>query len=273
MKKILLLGLVIGGCGGASTYSPVPTPQPVPDAIVSGQYNLVLTSTSGHGTINIYTDFKQTGKTLKGAPTLVCPLNVVSQCQGNDPFVAAIIPTGTVSGANITITVSFPTGLGADTVSMVGAATASKSLTGTYTDSLGDTGTWIASTAIHPIPFRPAVDDYIGSFNSTANPLLIDPTISVEVGQSANSTLTGSASLINFPCISSLTLSGQAIGDALSLTDETSKAVIIALPSQPATPTGNNFIFLYRFEPTAASCAGDFGQGVLTIATSDPWGY
>jgi hypothetical protein len=68
------------------------------------------------------------------------------------------------------------------------------------------------------------------------------------------------------PCISSLTLSGQAIGDAFSLTDTTSKVRIIALP------TGNSFTFSYKFEPTAASCAGDFGSGMLTIITS-PWDY
>ena len=77
---------------------------------------------------------------------------------------------------------------------------------------------------------------------------------------------------MNSSCISSLTLSGQAIGDAFSLTDATSKVSIIALPT---LPDGNSFTFSYKFDPTAPSCAGDFGRGVLTINLSlgDPWAY
>jgi hypothetical protein len=74
---------------------------------------------------------------------------------------------------------------------------------------------------------------------------------------------------MNSPCIGSLTLSGQAIGDAFTLTDAASKASIIALPT---LPTGDSFTFSYRFETTAARCAGDFGRGVLTINLS-PWDY
>jgi hypothetical protein len=51
-----------------------------------------------------------------------------------------------------------------------------------------------------------------------------------------------------------------------------SKASIIALPTVPTLPTGNSFNFSYKFEPTAASCAGDFGRGVLTI-NRQPWDY
>jgi hypothetical protein len=239
---------------------------------VTGQYNLVLTSTKGQGTTNIYTDFTQTGTTFTGtANTLVCPSNDLSQCKGGDAPVISITPSGTVSGANVTIAISFPSTAGADTVTMVGSATGT-SLAGTYTDSLGDSGTWTASTAIHPFGPPPSVYDYSGTFNSTANPLLIAPTISIELGQDASSNLTGRATIMNSPCISSLTLSGQAIGDAFSLTDAGSKASIIALPTVPTLPTGNSFNFSYKFEPTAASCAGDFGRGVLTI-NRQPWDY
>ena len=34
--------------------------------------------------------------------------------------------------------------------------------------------------------------------------------------------------------------------------------------------TGNSFTFSYKFEPTAPSCAGGFGPGVVTI-NSFPW--
>ena len=71
--------------------------------------------------------------------------------------------------------------------------------------------------------------------------------------------------IMGSPCISSLALSGQAIGWAFSLTDGASKARIIALP------TDNSFTFRYNFDSTAPSCAGDSGRGMLT--NQNPWGY
>jgi hypothetical protein len=275
---VIAAGIVICGCGGGSTSLSTPTSAPPPatsgaqDASVTGQYNLVLTSTNGHGTTNIYTDFTQTGTTFTGAAnTLVCPSNDLPQRKGDDAPASSITPSGTVSGASVTVTISFPSTAGADTIMMVGTATGTN-LVGTYTDSLGDGGTWTASTAIHPFGPPPGVYDYSGTFNSTSNPLLIAPTIFMELGQNASSNLTGTATIMNSPCISSLTLSGEAIGDAFSLTDAASKALIIALPTQPTLPTGDSFTFSYRFEPTAARCAGDFGHGVVTIKPS-PFDY
>jgi hypothetical protein len=91
----------------------------------------------------------------------------------------------------------------------------------------------------------------------------------MELGQDANSNLTGGAAIMNSPCMVSLTLSGQAIGDAFSVTDGASKVSILALPT---LPSGNSFTFSYKIEPTAPNCAGDFGRGVLTI-NSSPWDY
>ena len=282
LAAVLLMALPVAfaGCGGGYQAPPATPTTPVTpftqNASITGPYNLVLTSTNGHGTTNIYTNFTQTGTTFGGAAnTLVCPSNDSSQCKGDDAPVVSITPSGTVSGANVTIVISFPSTAGADTVTMVGSATGT-SLAGTYTDTLGDSGTWTASTAIHPFGPPPGVYDYSGTFNSTSNPLVIAPTIFIELGQDASShassNLAGRATIMNSPCISSLTLSGQAIGDAFSLTDAASKAHIIALPTQPTLPTGNTFTFSYKFEPTAASCAGDFGHGVVTINPS-PWDY
>ncbi len=239
MKNMLPFALLVAGCGGAGTPTPAPTPQSVPDAIVTGQYNLVLTSTNGHGTTNLYADFTQTGKTFTGAAnTLVCPSNEVSQCKGNDAPVTSITPTGTVSGANVTIMISFPTVAGADTVSIVGTA-AGTNLAGTYTDIQGDAGTWTGSQ------LGSLAGTYNGNFNSTANPLPIAPTILITLAQDGSFNLTGTATIMSSPCISSLTLSGQAIGQALSLTDTAKKAHITAVP------TGSNFTFIYNFDPTA----------------------
>lgn len=266
------VAVAFAGCGAGSQTPPTTTPVSQ-NVSINGQYNLVLTSANGKGTTNIYTNFTQTGTAFTGAAnTLVCPSNDLSQCIGDDAPVISIAPSGTVSGTSVTIVISFPSTVGADTVTMAGSATGT-SLAGTFTDSLGDSGTWTASAAIHPFGPPPGVYDYSGTFNSTSNPLMIAPTIAIELGQAASSpgssNVTGKGTIMHSPCISSLTLSGLAIGDAFSLTDAASKASILALPTLPA---GNSFNFSYKFEPTAASCAGDSGRGVLTINQS-PWGY
>ena len=246
---LMSVAVAFAGCGGGSLATP--TPPVTQNASVTGQYNLVLTSTNGHGTTNIYTNFTQTGTKFTGAAnTLVCPSNDLSQCEGGDASVISITPSGTVSGANVTMMISFPNTTGADTVTMVGTATGN--LAGSYTDSLGDAGTWTAS-AVSSLG-----GNYDGTFNSTPNPLPIAPTILIALTQDASFHLSGTATILNSLCVSSLTLSGQAIGEAFNLTDAANKAHIIALP------TGSTFTFSYSFAPTAASCAGDFGRGVMT---------
>jgi hypothetical protein len=252
---VIVAVLSVEGCGGgySSTHTPTPTPQ---NAVVSGQLNLLLTSTSGHGTTNIYANITQTGTTFSGdVNTLVCPSNDLLQCQGND---ASITTSGTVSGMNVTMMISFPSSAGTDTVTIVGTS-AGATLAGTYTDSSGDTGTW---KAFFNADFNGTNS---GTFNSTSNPLPIAPSILFTLSQDASFHVTGSATIMNLPCISSLTVSGQAIGGALSLTDAANEAVIIAVPDS------SNLNFRYSFAPTAAHCAGDVGRG--TVTHKSPWDY
>jgi hypothetical protein len=258
MKKLLLFSLIAAGCGGS--YAPPPPPTHVtPDALVAGQYNLVLTSTNGRGTTNIYTNFTQNGTAfMGGADTLVCPSNDLSKCEGDNPPLVSITPTGTVSGSNISIVISFPSSAGTDTITMVGTATGTN-LAGTYTDNLGDAGAWSASAGVL------LSGNYTGTFNSTSNPLPITPSILISLSKDSNLNLTGMATITSSPCISSLTFSGRAIGSAFTLTDAANKASIIALPTQ------SDYKFSYSFDPTAAHCAGDSGRGVVT--NQSPWDY
>ena len=207
----------------------------------------------------IYTDFTQTEETFAGAGnTLVCRSNDPSQCKGSDPLADPIIPSGTLSGANVSMTMSFPSTAGTDSVNMLGTATGAN-LAGTYTDTRGDAGTWTASQ-------RSSLSGtYTGTFNSTSNPLTISPTISITLRQ-YQFDLNGTATIMSSPCISSLTLTGQAIGGAFTLRDVAGKALIIALPDSNAL----NFNFSYDFNPTAASCTADSGRGVVT---SDRFDY
>lgn len=259
VKNIVFFALLAAGCGGG--YTPTVTPvTPVPqNAVVTGQYMLRLTSTNGHGSTTINTNFTQVGKTFTGAPnTLVCFSSDLSQCVGGDAAVVSITPTGTINGSGVSTTISFPSTSGTHIVTMIGTGPAPT--TGTYNDTLGDSGTWSASS----VGLLSAT--FVGTFNSTPHPLTIPPGISISLVQGPSFNLAGTATITNSPCIAALNFSGQAIGQAFILTDAANKASVTAVPN------GNNFDFIYSFEPTAPSCAGDAGTGTIAIQSS-PWDY
>ena len=254
----LVVALVFGvcGCGGSATYSSPTAPPSVQNAVISGQYNVALSSTNGRGKTAIYTDFTQTGSAFTGtADTLVCPSNDLSQCKGDD---GSITPSGTISGVKINLLISFPAAAGDDSVTMAGTE-AGTSLSGSYTDGLGDTGTWTGSSV------ATLTGSYSGTFNSSSNPFPIDANIVINLTQDDNFNLTGTAMITSSPCINSLSLSGKAIGQAFSLTDVLNKVHITAVPS------GSNFTFNYNFDPAAPSCAGQVGSG--QISNPSPWDY
>ena len=264
LALITNIAIVLGGCGG-SPLSPSAAPSAPPsvptNASVNGRYDVALTSTNGRGTTLIYTNFTQTGATFTGAEnTVVCPTSV-SQCVGDDSPVISIKPSGSVSGAEVTIVISFPGAAAVDTVTMTGDASGpGTDITGAYTDSLGDAGSFKAFAA-----GPGGGGTYTGTFNSTVNPLTIAPTILITLTELHDEAfhLTGTASIMNSPCISSLTLSGQAVGDALKLTDEVNKAHILIVPG------ARNYIFSYSFEPDAPRCAGDSGTGMTDASVWD----
>ena len=268
MKGIWLFALLASGCGGGylQTPAPVTTPTPGPqNSILNGRYDIFLTSTNGNDPTSIFTNFTLTGTTFTGAAnSVVCP-KALSQCVGDDSPVVSIIPSGSVSGVDVTITITFPGAAGEDTVTMVGAMTGpGEGITGTYSDSLGDAGTFQAFPAG---VFFGGSDTHNGTFNSTPHPLAIAPTILFTVTElhDLGFHLTGTATILNSPCISSLTLTGEEVGDAIKLTDEAAKVHILIVPGS------TNLIFSYSFEPDAPSCAGDFGLGMTTDPS--PWDY
>jgi hypothetical protein len=259
------LAVALAGCGGEGYSSQTPPGNPAPQsATINGRYNLVLTAANGQAPTStyIYTDFTQTETTLAAAAaTLICPSNDPSQCVD-----ASIAPTGTVNGANVTIPISYPDPAGGNIVTLVGSAQ-SGNLSGTYTDTLGRSGTWTASIAVWGFPTPPNGYDFIGTFNSTSDPLPIPLKISLQLVL-AGTNLTGGATIMNSPCGVSLTLEGQSLGDAFSVTDTASKVRVIAVPTPP---NSGNFTFSYKFEPAALSCASDSGRGELFIINQ--WDY
>ena len=267
---------VVCGCGGGSGYSPTPsapalgTPAPVVPT-VAGQYNFVLTSRNASESTHIYAAINQTGKTFSGtAATLLCPMNDPSRCEGKDVSSVSISLNGTVDGMSLTVTIASSGATTNDTITMIGTPDKT-SFAGTYTDSLGDAGTWVAAPAVHPSSVFSGVSDYAGTFNSTSSPLTIAPGISMEIQQNAAGGLEGKATTTNWLCGGSLMLTGRAIGDAINLADATKQARILILPADPLSLTNDNFNFTYQFEATATSCGGDVGRGTLQLL--NPWDY
>jgi hypothetical protein len=260
MKRICLLALLISGCGGGYTSPPAPdtgqsSGPTTQSGRVTGRYDVVLTSSSGHGTTSIHTNFLQSDTSLTGGANVICQDGDPSKCVEDDLPGVSITTSGTWKPPDISLTVSFPSLSGADTISVAGSLTGpGQNLTGTYTDTLGDSGTFTAFPS--GVSAGPSLS---GHFNSMAHPLSIAPMIQMSLVQSHDSGfhLTGSATITSFPCISSLTFTGQQVGDAVELNDSTAKVHFLMLPG----PT--NFIFSYEFDQSAPSCAGDFGQGSI----------
>ena len=237
--------LGIGGGGG--------TPK---NATVSGAYTVVATSTKSNAVTNVYVNVAmQSGTSLAGTSnTLVCPGNVVTNCVGDDPPASAVTFVGTVSGNSVQINLSYPDTQGTDTITLTGAVSGT-SISGTYTDSQGDAGTWTATQS------GALAGTLSGTINSTLNPLTISPTVTVVVVEVQNSALTGTATLQNWTCFTSLNLStGLAIGGAFILSDTTNDVAIVAVPSGATT-----FNVAYQVGSSASVCAGDHGAGTLTI--------
>jgi len=237
--------LGIGGSGG--------TPK---NATVSGAYTVVATSTKSNAVTNVYVNVAmQSGTSLAGTSnTLVCLGNVVTNCIGNDPPASVVTFVGTVSGNSIQINLSYPDTQGTDTITLTGAVSGT-SISGTYTDSQGDAGTWTATQS------SALAGTLSGTINSTLSPLTIPPTITVVIVKGQNSALTGTATLQNWTCFTSLNLStGLAIGGAFILSDTTNDVAIVAVPSGATT-----FKVAYQVGSSASVCAGDHGAGTLTI--------
>ena len=235
--------LGIGGGGG--------TPK---NATVSGAYTVVATSTKSNGVANVYVNVAmQSGTSLAGtANTLVCLGNVVTNCIGNDPPASAVTFVGTVSGNSVQINLSYPDTQGTDTLTLTGTVSGT-SMSGTYTDSRGDTGTWTATQS------RAPAGTLSGTINSTLNPLTISPTLTVVTVEGQNSALTGTATVQNWTCFTSLNFStGLTIGGAFTLSDTTNDVVLVAVPSGATT-----FNIAYQVGSSASVCAGDRGTGTL----------
>jgi len=238
--------LGLGGGGGG-------TPK---NATVSGPYTVVAISTKNKDMTTIYVNIAMpSGTSLSGTPsTLVCQGNIVANCVGNDPPISIDTFIGTVSGNNVQINISYVNTQGTDTITLTGTVSGTSS-TGTYTDSQGDAGTWTATQSGF------SGGTLSGTINSTSNPLTIPPTMTAVITEGQNFTLTGTATISNWSCFTSLDFSaGLAIGGAFTLIDGTNSVLITGVPS-----AAKAFSIAYQVGSSGPACAGDHGTGTLTI--------
>lgn len=255
MKKILLLCVFFTvGCSGVKNAGT--TGGTTQNAVISGPYSAVATSTKNNTVTNVYTNLSMQGSSSFSASqnTLVCPGNDPSNCTGDNPPTTTFTLNGTVSGNNVQITLQFTNASGADTVTLTGTVSGT-TLSGSYTDSQGDAGTWTATLN------GSVAGTYNGTVNSTPNPQQTAPTISALITEGQNSTLTGSASVTNSLCYTTLDFSqGMAIGGAFTLIDTTKDVFILGVPAGSKT-----YNVYYQVGSTATACAGDFGTGTFTL--------
>lgn len=255
-KSLLLCVFLFAGCSGvknAGTTGTGGTPQ---NAVVSGPYSAVATSTKNGTSTSVYANLSmQSSSSFSGSQnTLVCPGNDPSNCTGDDPPTTTYTLTGTVSGNNVQITLQFTNATGADTVTLTGTVNGT-TLSGNYTDSQGDSGTWTATQS------SSVGGTYNGSVNSIPNPSPISPTLSVLITEAQSPALTGSASVTNSVCFATLDFSqGMAIGGAFTLTDTTKDVFVLGVPAG-----SNTYNVYYQIGSSAIACAGDYGSGTFTL--------
>jgi hypothetical protein len=259
MKNVMLvLALMLTGCSGlknTSSGGSGGTGGTVQNATVSGPYSAVATSTKNNGTTSVYANLVTQSSTSFSATqnTLVCPGNAPLNCTGDDPPTLAYTLTGTVSGNNVQITLQFDNANGADTATLAGTVNGTN-MSGTYTDTQGDAGTWTATQN------NSLSGSFSGSVNSTPNPLQIAPTITALITEGQNYALTGSATVSNSPCFVTLDFSGgTAIGGAFTLNDTTKNVFILGVPTGTKT-----YSVYYQVGSPAPACAGDYGTGTFT---------
>jgi hypothetical protein len=252
----LVFALILCGCANVDKLLGLGSGGGTPkNAVVSGAYTVVLTSTKANASTNIYVNMvTQTSASFSGTTnTLVCLGNAVANCVGNDAQVTVAL-IGTVSGNNVQIIISDTNSQGADTVTLTGTVS-NGSISGTYTDSQGDSGTWTATQS------SSVAGTLSGSINSTVNPLTIPPTVTAILASGQNFTLTGTAMIQNWQCFMSLNFSnGVAIGGAFALTDSTNNFVLLGVPTGAKT-----FNVVYHVSASSPTCAGDQGTGTLTL--------
>jgi hypothetical protein len=267
MFAFALVALFISGCGGGQqsntgTSGTGSTPQNI---VVSGQWDAIATpSSSTFAPYNYYANLTDQcgGAFFAASGSVVACIN--DDC-GVDSFTSpqGYAISGTVAGTQVQITL---TGQGGYTAILSGTVSADGStMSGTYTDSstgaAGATGpgSWAAQKK------KSTTGSYSGTYNSALHPAMIPSTVSAAVTQGQSFALTGSATVSNSTCFTSLTFGAgsMAVGGALYLVDSNDGTSVVVVPNENGTlNSGNSFYLVYKI--TSGACSPDSGSGSVT---------
>jgi hypothetical protein len=268
ISTALLLALgMLASCGGSG--GGVANPGQL--ANIAGPWHAVATSTANAGsTAALFVNVTQTTGTFfaNNSNIVLCaPANATDIPNGcvwvnpTQPAGYTISIDGTIqANGAVQITVTETQSIFCDnsgtqtncTVTLTGNVNSSATqISGTYTSSTGDKGTWQAT------PGTSVTGTYSGSLNSPNNP---PAPISVNgnLTQNPDFTLTGAASVTGSACFTALNItSGSAIGGAFFFTDSTNSVTVGAIP------LGNNQ-WQAGYYVYAGGCQLNSNNGVLT---------
>jgi hypothetical protein len=255
---IILLVLVLVGCGGGSFAPPVPQ-----NADISGQWAVQTTSTQAQPPAAVYANIVS-----QGGGSFYSDSSNVEVCPNNNPVCFAYLPPvgqgcgfsacalytlmATVSGSKVTLTLTGTWQNGSVTTTQATGTVNGSTITGTYTSSGGgvsDGGSFVATKQ------GTVAGNYTGTLQSQeyATPPF---NVSAAITEAASGTLGGTAMVTNSSCASSVTFNSgfnASIGGALILSGSGGVSVF-AVPT-----TGTSYSVLYTF----TSCA-DTGTGTVT---------
>jgi hypothetical protein len=263
-KSNKILGLVaalfLTGCGSNSGGNSVTGGggggDPLP--AIEGKWTINSTSTEGHINSVLLVNLSNQGSGNFYAPQVVlCYNNPALTCYGSFAGNGSLSIQGTVTAqgdVSMSIT-SSPQDATGCTATYTGTL-AVGSISGTYT-GCGDAGTMTAT-------LDPSVTGtYTGQLTSGANPGLLPFSISASITEAGDHSLTGSASITNSPCFTSLSFGPPsiAVGASVYLQDATHGITVITPLENPTVPSGINVV--YTVEPTQY-CGADYGSGTLT---------
>jgi len=271
----LLLLAGCGGAGGSKSSGPLPDqpgqPDPVPNADISGSWNLSLSfSNSGPGSpdyanymyVNI---FSQGGGSFYStqANLLICVTKEQIQCQNDQPPGGSATFSATTSGNNVSIQV-------AETIIGVAGTPNTWNITGTvngnamqgsWTDGAQESGTWTATKVTS------VAGTYTGVLKDDSNGNNYPVTLVVQ--DEGNSQLNGSGMIQNNVCFINLNFSSgsfggsSSFGGAFEVTDNTDYAQggvsLLVIPN-----SGNQYLVYYSARSSTCQQTGLNSAGTLT---------
>ena len=265
--------LLLAGCGvgGSKSNGPLPgQPDPVPNADISGSWNLSLSfSNSGPGS-TAYANYMYANIFSQGgggfystqANLIICVTKQQIQCQNDQPPGGSATFSATTSGNNVSIQVAETiAGISIPLTWNITGSVSGNAMQGSWTDEAGESGTWTATKVTS------VAGTYIGVLKDDSSGNNYPVTLVVQ--DQGNSQLNGSGMIQNNACFNNLNFSpgsfggNSSFGGAFEVTDNTDYAPggvsLLVLPN-----SGNQYLVYYSARSNTCQETGSVSAGTLT---------